>query len=262
MRFFDIKLQTPKGDHVDIFPVSCLHIGHRLHDKPMAEDYRDYILRTPDTYAVSLGDDIDNAIPGDEAHNSMTYENNMTPAEQLRAAVEFWKPLVKKGKLLWTHDSNHWWRTEAKTGISAAEHMNIFLGSGAKRGSAPKWGRWQAMSRIRVGKQVYLVHSWHGAGGGTTAASALRNCQKKSDEVVADLYLVGHYHKKVVYEDKHRVWPANSPHPVDRKRAFACTGCFLNWDESYGERFGLPMGMTGAVKATLFKNEHLVRVSL
>ena len=255
---------TVKGNHIQIFSVSCLHIGHVGHDKNKAYDYRDYILNTKNTYAISLGDDTENALPGDEKHNSMMWSQSMQPEEQYDAACAFWEPVAAAGKLLLTHDSNHWWRTEAKTGISMAKQMNIHLRRVSKdAGSlAPRWGQWMAYTSLRVNSQRYLIHSWHGNGGGTTPESALRNCRKQADAHHADVYLVGHYHKKIVYEDVCMMWPKSEHKPIDRKRAYACTGCFLNWNNSYAERAGLPPAMRGAVKLQLGAKEWDVNVSL
>lgn len=263
MQFNEINLKT-KADNIQIFSVSCLHIGHKNHDKDQAEDYRNYILKTPDTYAISLGDDTENALPGDEKHNSMMWDQNMGPQEQFEAACEFWKPVAEAGKLLLTTSSNHWYRTEGKTGISLAKQMNIFLKNSAKDAKSlqPAWGNWMAYLRLNVNKQSYVIHAWHGAGGGTSPESALKNCRKQAESHHADLYLIGHYHKKLVYEDVYFGWPKGEPKPTERKRAYGATGCFLRWDESYAERAGLPPAMRGAIKVQLGANEWDVNVSL
>ena len=78
MQANEIHIPAPKkAECVSIFSVCCLHIGSKHHDKEKALSYRDYILNTPDTYAYDLGDDIENAIPGDEVHNSMIYDQTM-----------------------------------------------------------------------------------------------------------------------------------------------------------------------------------------
>src|SRR5882672_5236030 len=98
MQAQEIFIPAPKkSEYVSIFSVCCLHIGHKCHDKEKALSYRDYILNTPDTYAYDLGDDIENAIPGDEVHNSMMWDSSMHPQEQVEKALEYWEPVVKAG---------------------------------------------------------------------------------------------------------------------------------------------------------------------
>ena len=265
MRAHEIILK-PKGDNIQIFVISCLHIGHAGYDEQKALDYRDYILRTPNTYAISLGDDTENALPGDERHNSMMWDQNMTPAEQFQGALDYWEPVVKAGKLLLTQDSNHWWRSEAKTGVSQAAQMNIFLNNmlkGTKKEkTGPRWGRWMSFLKLHVGPQIYTIHSWHGAGGGSTPESALKKCRTQADSHHADVYLMGHHHKKLVYEDAYWAWPKGHNNPIERKRAYGVTGCFLNWNESYAERAGLPPAVRGAIRVQLGIKRWDVKVSL
>ena len=261
MQSFQVRLPKPKSEYVSIFAICCLHIGHKGYDKKKAEEYRDFILRTPDTYAIDLGDDTDNALPGDEKHNSMMFENNLTPDEQFVVACEFWRPLVQKGKVIATFDSNHWWRTEAKIGISMAKQMNEFLRMNAK-GLKPEWGRWQSLYRISVGRNTYTVHSQHGSGGGTTPESALKKCRETAYSHHADVYLRGHHHKKVIHQDLYFDWRDGSDSPQERTRTFGCTGCFLKWDNSYAERSGLPPAVRGAIKLELSSKRHDVRISL
>lgn len=263
MQHNEVKLKA-KRDHIQVFSVSCLHIGHDGHDNKKALDYRKYILETPDTYAISLGDDTENALPGDSKHNSMMWSQNMQPQDQFEAACAYWEPVARKGKLLLTCDSNHWWRTEEKTGISMAKQMNKHLRSIARDAGAlqPRWGRWMSYLSMRVNSNRYLIHAWHGSGGGTTPESALRNCRKQAEAHHADVYLVGHYHKKIVYEDVCTMWPVSQSAPIERKRAYGVTGCFLNWNESYAERAGLPPSMKGAIRLQLGAKEWDVNVSL
>ena len=265
MQANDIVLPVPKKDeYVSIFSICCLHIGHKCHDAQKALSYRDYILKTPDTYAWDLGDDIENAIPGDEVHNSMMWDSRMTPEEQYEAAKEFWKPLVEAGKLLITHDSNHWWRSEAKTGISIAREMNVFFNGVAKgvKKNAPKWGRWQSFSRVHIGKYVYKIHSWHGSGSSTTPSSVLNKCRSQAMTHHADVFLMGHFHRKMIDEDLYFDWPDGAGKPVQKKRVYGVTGSFLKWDDSYAERAGLSPGILGAIKVQLGATRWDVKISL
>jgi hypothetical protein len=244
MQSFEIKLPKPKGEYISLFSVCCLHLGSKNCDKKKAIEYRDYILETKDTYVIDLGDDVDMALPGDQEHNSMLFECEMLPDEQFMAACEYWKPLVDSKKLLMTADSNHWWRVESKTGMSRARDLNAFLqnyGSNTrspvpKKGVLPEWGRWQAMFKLVVGNIPYIVHAWHGAGGGGTPEGTIRRCREIARYVNADLYMMGHFHRKAIYEDIYFRWDDKLCRPVEEKRVYAATGSFLKWDDSYAER--------------------------
>lgn len=250
-----------KTEHINIFSICCLHIGARAHDREKALDYRNYILNTPDTYAFDLGDDIENAIPGDELHNSMTYDSNMSPAEQVEEAVKFWTPLVEEGKLLLTHDSNHFWRSEAKTGISVAKNLNIFLNQRAKKSRGPAWGRWQSFTKLHVGKNLYRIHSWHGAGGSATPEGALKKCRSQAMIHQADVYLMGHYHRRIVDTDVYFTWPDGAEGPMEAHRYYGVTGSFMKWHGTYAERAGYAPALRGAIKVELSARRWDVRIS-
>jgi hypothetical protein len=265
MQANEIHIPAPKkAEYISIFSVCCLHIGHKCHDREKALSYRDYILSTPDTYAYDLGDDIENAVPGDEVHNSMMWDSNLHPQDQLDQAVEFWKPVVKAGKLLLTHDSNHFWRSEAKTGISIAKQMNIFMRTEAKDAKArmPEWGRWQAFTKLHVGNQCYKIHSWHGSGGAATPEGALRKCRAQAMIHQADAFLMGHFHRKVIDQDLYFAWPSGEVKPVERTRVYGVTGSFLKWEDSYAERAGYGPSIRGAIKLDLSAKRWDMKISL
>jgi hypothetical protein len=265
MQAQEIHIPAPKkSEYVSIFSVCCLHIGHKCHDKEKALSYRDYILNTPDCYAYDLGDDMENAVPGDEVHNSMMWDSDMHPQEQFDKALEYWEPVVKAGKLLMTHDSNHFWRSEAKTGISVAKNMNVFMRHTAEKAKvrAPEWGQWQAFTKLHVGKQMYRVHSWHGAGGSATAAGALNKCRSQAMIHQADVFLMGHYHRKVVDQDLYFAWPDGEAKPIEKMRAYGVTGSFMKWEGSYAERAGYGPSIRGAIKLELSAKRWDIKISL
>ena len=262
MQSFEITLPKPKrAEYVSAFVICCLHIGSKNHDAERALTYRDYIMETPDTYAFNLGDDVENALPGDEKHNSMMWDQVMPPEEQFEAACQYWLPVAKAGKLILTHDSNHWWRSEAKTGISIAKQLNRYLAQNAPVGRAPKWGQWQAMTKLRVGEQSYVLHSWHGSGGGSSPESALRKCREQASNHIADAYVMGHMHRRISYQDVVKRWAPGGHGVEEHVRTFAVTGSFMKWDNGYGERAGYGIPKTGAVKMEFSSKRWDIRVT-
>jgi hypothetical protein len=268
---FDITLPVDrKTETIELIVVCCLHIGHKAFDYKRATKWRNWILADKNRYAVDLGDDMENAVPGDEEHNSMMWDSNMHPEEQYRKAADYWAPVVEAGKLLLTHDSNHAWRSEAKTGISVARNLNIFLQGLTQRhktpepltDASPRWGRWQALTRLSVGRQQYLMHSWHGAGGSATPEGALRKCRSMATQQVADIYACGHFHQKIAWQDNRMEFSSNGRRAVEKQRTFACTGGYLEWHETYAERKGLSPNRRGSITLRLGAKEWDVKVGL
>lgn len=260
MKTFEFNLKPDKSGQVRIVPICCVHIGHKAHNAQKAKEWRDYILNTPGCYAYNLGDDVENALPGDEKHDSMMWDSCMSPRDQMLAAMEFREPLVRAGKWLIDHDSNHWWRSEAKTGVSLAELLS--RESAQKANAKIAWGKWQSLSKLHVGKQQYVVHAWHGAGGGTTPEAALRKCRSMATQVEAEVYLMGHFHQRIFWQTNRLIAGPIGGNAEMKEQTFVSTGSFLGWHDTYAERMGLPPNKLGAAVVILDSKRWDVKVSM
>lgn len=271
MKCYEIKIR-PKGnpEFIELVAVCCLHFGHKATDRERALRWRAWILSSPNRYAYGLGDDTENALPGDEVHNSMMWDSDKHPQDQYLEAAEYWRPVVEAGKLLITHDSNHFWRTEAKTGRSMARELNVFLqGLKAKKPAhsplpdvSPRWGQWQALTRLKVGRQEYNIHSWHGSGNGCTPEAALRKCREQERSHIADLFLMGHAHQPIAWGKEYMAYSSNGRDAEARQRWFGVTGGFLGWHGTYAERAGLSPNRRGAIVARLGVKRWDIKVSI
>lgn len=273
MKCYDIRLNLPKNaKYAELAVICCLHIGHKQHDHQRALRWRSWILSDKRRFCFDLGDDAEAALPGDEKHSAMTYDSNMTPEDQLIKVKEFLQPLAEKRKIIVSHDSNHWARFENKTGISMAKDVNVFLQNQYDQNEKemtqphpdklPRWGHWQSLTKLHVGRQSYTIHSWHGAGGGATPESALRKCRSMAVQHHADIYCMGHFHQKVCWQDSYMQFSSNGMDSLERQRTFACTGSFLGWHTSYAEKMGLPPNRRGAIVLKLGAKEWDVKVGL
>ncbi len=256
MKCHEVRLKTRGSvDHIELVSMCCAHFGHVACDRKRLLGWRDWIMRGQNRFVFNLGDDMENAIPGDEVHNSMMWDSDKHPADQYIEAAEFWKPLAEAGKLLLTHDSNHAWRTEAKTGRSVARELNVFLQaqsldraeSAPLPDVSPRWGQWQALTRIRAGRQEYTIHSWHGSGSGSTPEAALRKCRGQEVFHQADVYLMGHAHQPIAWGKDINVFSSNGVDAAARQRWFGVTGGFLGWHGTYAERAGYGPNRRGAI---------------
>lgn len=229
-------------------------------------------MRGRNRFAISLGDSLENVIPGDDKHNSMVWDSDMTPDEQFREAADYWRPLAEARKLLWDMDSNHNWRTEAKVGRSIGRELNVFL-QGQYDGKSqklttphpdklPRWGGWQALNKLHVGKNEYIIHSWHGSGGGATPESALRRCRSMAEQHNAQVFLMGHFHNRLFWQDNRMEFSANGMNARECQRTFAVTGGYLGWHDTYAERAGLRPNRRGAIVLKLGARDWDVKVSM
>jgi hypothetical protein len=256
VKCFKHKLKV-KGNpsHIELVSFCCPHFGHKACDRKRLMSWRNWVMRGPNRFAFALGDDMENAIPGDEVHNSMMWDSDKHPEEQYMEAADFWRPMAEAGKLLITHDSNHAWRTEAKTGRSVARELNVFLQAQSLDKArteptpdvTPFWGRWQALTELRVGRQAYTIHSWHGSGSGSSPEAALRKCREQERFHQADLFLMGHAHQPIAWGKDVNVFSDHGMVAGKRQRWFGVTGGFIGWDDTYAERAGYGPNRRGAI---------------
>ena len=88
-------------------------------------------------------------------------------------------------------------------------------------------------------KRCYNVAVWHGAGGGATTGGALNKIEKQASVVFADVFLMGHVHKRAAtMRDLYVPDPQNGR--INRiTQHFVITGSALDYDGSYAEEMGL-----------------------
>ena len=67
---------------------------------------------------------------------------------------------------------------------------------------------------------------------------------------IADIYLRGHHHRKIVHQDEIKKLTIEGL--KEHKRTYCVTGSFLEWDNSYAEMLEYNITVKGCVKLKLF----------
>ena len=196
MPVFNIKL-NPKSEMIRIVPLGCLHYGHKSALVESIDGFINYILQTPDTYTILMGDIIENVLPETaNRHRGSMWEQNLTPDEQQEMAVKKFSALAKAGKILFAVSGNHQIRTWYATGI----HPEALI---ARELGIP-FSPFDALANIQVGKNIYTVHALHGSGSTGDPAAVLRKVMQQTRRIQsADIYLRGHHHTKVISTTYH-----------------------------------------------------------
>ncbi len=130
-----------------------------------------------------------------------------------------------KGRWLGLLEGHHYWQDQ--DGLTSDQHLAAMLGT--------KFLGTNANVRLRFnnGTRRGDINIWahHGVGTGSTAASVLNRLSRISQGFEADIYLMGHLHRKVGEPLDYIVpeYPARGGEPflVHRTRIMACTGSFL-----------------------------------
>lgn len=291
MRSLEVYLTPPKkGAPVQLDLFSCIHIGHDCHLRDKTIELLDDVLNTPGRFLINLGDTFDNGTK--QSPGASVYQQTMNPRDQLIVVASMFRPLVDAGKVMLWHDSNHSFRTFKETGMMTGEESlcRLFFGNGiskedwklidkyadgefegqdkAKKAryleqvmdkarpsvhGKVQWAGWQALTKVHVGPQTYLIHSMHGEGAGVAPSSALNAVLKQRDCGQADIYARGHHHKKIASDSNISVWDSSGQAKMKRI-GFITTGCMLNYHDSYGEAKGYSPNAPGMSRIILYSD--------
>ena len=228
-------------DKINIIPISDIHLGHRCCNKEKLLEIIKFIERKPNTYTILLGDQFECATKSSVGMGP--YEEEMNVGDQLKWLYKALKPLAAKNKILGICTGNHENRLTQFANIDPAQVL-------AEKLEVPYFG-WQGYLSLLVGKNIYNVSAFHGAGGGTSKASKMNASKKIKNIVNCDLYLSGHTHDKMQDEELKYEFDLKSGKLVPSIKHFAVCGSFLEYWTSYPEMKALEPSITGSILITL-----------
>jgi hypothetical protein len=242
----------PKGKFIRIIPICCTHIGHANFNEKKLDGYLDYVLKTEDTYAIMLGDSIENVIGATVAkYPGAEHDQTINVEKQRELAYKKFLPLARKGKILAWTESNHSLRSWYAAGFSVEKWL-------AEKLRVPFCGT-DALLKIIVGNLEYTIHATHGEGASTSLPSVFGKLLHQMGRVEgADVYLRGHHHKKVLADSV----TIDAKTGLLRKRVLGATGCFMGYLDSYGHRKGLSPVVPGCIKIKLYSERWDVHATL
>lgn len=245
----EVKLKT-KEDRIRLIPLGDIHVGAPKGQCDWNKVKRDldYILNTPDTYMLGMGDYMDCAKKMVPQHGPNIYASSLTPMEQYNLIEEAFKPLAKEGKILGLHAGNHEEWIMEQSGIRVIDllcrSLNVsFLGYGCDL-------------ILNINKQRYLGYSQHGSSNARMKHTKLGALIAATKDTFAELFLYGHTHQIGVQKGGKRF------SGKQLKSYYILTGHFLNWEGSYAQAFGLDVAPSGCPQIKLFTDRHDIHVSI
>lgn len=135
----------------------CCHIGANTADLKMAKKYVDFARKT-NAHVFLLGDNFECALPHKQ---SMMFEQNLNPQDQLEYGIELLAPIAKQ--VVGACSSNHSARAYKVAGIDMDRVM------ADKLGYLDKYNVHRGFTSIVAGKQRYKVAYSHGTGFGSNS---------------------------------------------------------------------------------------------
>lgn len=163
--------------------ISDQHLGAESYDEAHCLETIRYI-RENKAKVILNGDIIENAIVSGSAPGEKLIEQSLVPTEQMKQAVDLYKPLAKAGLILGVTRGNHEARSRREALVDLSDLLAHSLG-------VPYFGHGKVF-RVRYGSQVYTLGIHHGSGFST-------NMWRELDRMMAlypqaDVVAVGHDH--------------------------------------------------------------------
>jgi UDP-2,3-diacylglucosamine pyrophosphatase LpxH/DNA-directed RNA polymerase subunit RPC12/RpoP len=241
---------TPSEERLRIIPFGDLHIGAPRGQCNIEKAKREleYVMNTPDTYLLGMGDLMDCAQKMPWSKGPNLFASSLKPMEQLSELYQILKPLADKGKILGLLTGNHEEWIMNTTGIQVTSLLCKQLG-------VPYLGA-ACDINIQIGEQEYTFYALHGSGNAQlkhTKLGRLINCSK---DIFADALIMGHVHQLAVTKG------GKYMHGDTSKAYYILTGHFLNWIGSYAQAFGMDVCPSGCPKITIFSDRKDIHVTI
>lgn len=223
---------------VTIIPFSDCHIGSSKCNYELIRRQVNRVLKEKNTYAVLLGDLINNTTKlsvGD------VYSEPMSPMEQIKVAVDIFAPI--KDKILAVTAGNHERRTYKTDGCDL---IHFFC---AELGILDRYDYCAPVLLLKMGCKtsehagnqfVYSIYMTHGDGqGGRTTGGKANGLERRGKVTNADIVITGHTHQPISFRTSTFEICKTSGTIVERETVFVNCASMLNY-EQYAELFGLP----------------------
>lgn len=181
--------------YVDIAPISDVQLGNFAFDEKLFEEYLTNV--PPGAYYIGVGDYVDGVSPSNrKLLNSLRAKKELydvvwddLEADAERHQEDFLRHVDHTvGKWIALLDGHHYWTFDDNT--TTDEHLAEALDSTFVEGDLILEVLYGAGNGI-----TKRVHAWHGQGNAATPAGVYNKMVRKS-WVDADLYLMGHTHRK------------------------------------------------------------------
>jgi predicted phosphodiesterase len=192
---FDVPLDY---ERVEIYPVSDLHLGDALSDIDAFLAFIKHINSAPNRYVIVHGDMINNNL---KSSVGSVYEDIVRPRDQVKEVKRLLEQI--KDRILVIVPGNHEDRSKKETDQCITEEIATHLGIPYREEDALV----KIAFRYDSGKSenCYTVYVAHGCAGGKRPGSALNNAEALSMNILADVYVVGHSHKRIAHKATFRI---------------------------------------------------------
>ena len=176
---------------VDIYAVSDMHTGDILFHHVEFHRFSEFILEKDNRFILINGDIMNNNLANSVGSS---FEDIIPPNDQKKEVRRLLMPL--RDRIVAMTGGNHEARTKKNAGLDITEEIAEHLGV--------PYSEDEVFVKVSLGKRsengkkyIYTIYMTHGNGGGKKAGGTLNNLEDLSKNILADIYIVGHGHKRI-----------------------------------------------------------------
>lgn len=229
-------------EELNIIPIGDLHIGAPNFNSSVLENKLEWIDKHRENTRIILMGDLAETATKDSVGAGVV-EQTENAQQQIYKAKNYlydFRDLID-GIITGNHEQ----RIYQKSGVDLTDIFADIMGL------REKYLRYQGVIKYAWNKRSYHVSVWHGSGGGSTPGGAMNRLQKQAETVFADVYLMGHVHRRQVHTKMIYVPNEQNKRMKRIKQVFVVTGSALDYDGSYAEEKGLSPSEMGFPKIIL-----------
>lgn len=237
-----------KYEKIGLFGLGDWHLGHNTCNIPYIQKYINFIKDKPYARVILMGDLFEAATRS--SIGSGPYSEDFHPDKQKELILELLEPI--KDKIYGSHIGNHEMRILNMTSMNLTKDI--------ARELKHKYYGFAAYTKIKLGKQQYVIYSTHGSSGATLPHTKIKQCINLGNFIDADVYLYGHVHSldsKAIHFEQ-----VKGRKVIDRKRYFVLTGGFLDYKDSYAEMKNMIPSKSGAPRILFYRKNRDIRIQL
>lgn len=215
---------TGSTEPIIVYGLSDLHEGSSEANVDAFKRLTDTIMSSDNQYCVLVGDLIDNAT---KSSVSNVYEAIRHPDEQLRMISTYLRPLATSGRILGMVGGNHEYRTKRESDIDLTRLVAADLRIEHLYDPHRLYLRLKLNPRLNGNSEApdYSILLTHGVGGGSKPGGTVNKLEDFAIRQGADLLVVGHTHKPVVFPTvRHEVITGRGIVIPRKLRIMICTG--------------------------------------
>lgn len=252
MDFFISDLSY-KFEHILIKPISDVHIGSPFLDEKLIRRDIDWAIKKPNRFLLLNGDIMNTATTKSVSN---TYENTMSPHEELKFARRLFLPA--RHKVLAMTGGNHERRIYKDDGFDVVEELAESL-------DCKNYCNSGVLLKVRFGrrpnfkKQVYTIYLNHGFTSSRTVGGKANNLLGLRNIIVSDVYILSHSHEVITFSKNVIIPDLRNNKLSARKQTFINTGAYLNYG-GYSEEKAYQPARKGTVILKLYAREKRVEV--